>query len=403
MNKMLDKNCQMKDSEIEWIGKIPKGWEVRRFSSCISKSNAGEVIPKEFWGKGCELLYTCAKEPLFSNYEGFPEDKRTQKGNLLLTRNGTPYIHMPKLNSIYSNVVQRVILEKDNSSFIRYTLIQGSKSIIGNGDIIESFNMGKWNSTSIPLPPLYEQQAIANYLDEQIEKIDELIAEQNQAIENWNTYKQSLITEKVTKGLNPSVEMKDSGIEWIGEIPNDWNLARVKDVSYCLDAKRVPISAEMRTTGNIPYWGAGNIVDYIDRYIFNEELVLLGEDGAPFMDKDRPVAFYINSPIWANNHIHVLRNKENIKAKYLTYSLNCVDYYPFIGGSIIPKLTQSSMKEIKLPLPSLQQQQAIVDYLDEKCLKIDQMIEQKQVLINQLEEYKQSLIYECVTGKRCVL
>lgn len=403
MNKMLDKNCQMKDSEIEWIGKIPKGWEVRRFSSCISKSNAGEVIPKEFWGKGCELLYTCAKEPLFSNYEGFPEDKRTQKGNLLLTRNGTPYIHIPKLNSIYSNVVQRVILEKDNSSFIRYTLIQGSKSIIGNGDIIESFNMGKWNSTSIPLPPLYEQQAIANYLDEQIEKIDELIAEQNQAIENWNTYKQSLITEKVTKGLNPSVEMKDSGIEWIGEIPNDWNLARVKDVSYCLDAKRVPISAEMRTTGNIPYWGAGNIVDYIDRYIFNEELVLLGEDGAPFMDKDRPVAFYINSPIWANNHIHVLRNKENIKAKYLTYSLNCVDYYPFIGGSIIPKLTQSSMKEIKLPLPSLQQQQAIVDYLDEKCLKIDQMIEQKQVLINQLEEYKQSLIYECVTGKRCVL
>ena len=403
MNKMLDKNCQMKDSEIEWIGKIPKGWEVRRFSSCISKSNAGEVIPKEFWGKGCELLYTCAKEPLFSNYEGFPEDKRTQKGDLLLTRNGTPYIHMPKLNSIYSNVVQRVILEKDNSSFIRYTLIQGSKSIIGNGDIIESFNMGKWNSTSIPLPPLYEQQAIANYLDEQIEKIDELIAEQNQAIENWNTYKQSLITEKVTKGLNPSVEMKDSGIEWIGEIPNDWNLARVKDVSYCLDAKRVPISAEMRTTGNIPYWGAGNIVDYIDRYIFNEELVLLGEDGAPFMDKDRPVAFYINSPIWANNHIHVLRNKENIKAKYLTYSLNCVDYYPFIGGSIIPKLTQSSMKEIKLPLPSLQQQQAIVDYLDEKCLKIDQMIEQKQVLINQLEEYKQSLIYECVTGKRCVL
>ena len=403
MNKMLDKNCQMKDSEIEWIGKIPKGWEVRRFSSCISKSNAGEVIPKEFWGKGCELLYTCAKEPLFSNYEGFPEDKRTQKGDLLLTRNGTPYIHIPKLNSIYSNVVQRVILEKDNSSFIRYTLIQGSKSIIGNGDIIESFNMGKWNSTSIPLPPLYEQQAIANYLDEQIEKIDELIAEQNQAIENWNTYKQSLITEKVTKGLNPSVEMKDSGIEWIGEIPNDWNLARVKDVSYCLDAKRVPISAEMRTTGNIPYWGAGNIVDYIDRYIFNEELVLLGEDGAPFMDKDRPVAFYINSPIWANNHIHVLRNKENIKAKYLTYSLNCVDYYPFIGGSIIPKLTQSSMKEIKLPLPSLQQQQAIVDYLDEKCLKIDQMIEQKQVLINQLEEYKQSLIYECVTGKRCVL
>ena len=121
------------------------------------------------------------------------------------------------------------------------------------------------------------------------------------------------------------------------------------------------------------------------------------------MDKDRPVAFYINSPIWANNHIHVLRNKENIKAKYLTYSLNCVDYYPFIGGSIIPKLTQSSMKEIKLPLPSLQQQQAIVDYLDEKCSKIDRMIEQKQVFIRQLEEYKQSLIYECVTGKRCVL
>lgn len=413
MNKTLDKNLEMKDSGVEWIGKIPKGWEVRRFSSCISKSNAGEVIPKEFWGKGCELLYTCAKEPLFSNYEGFPEDKRTQKGNLLLTRNGTPYIHMPKLNSIYSNVVQRVILEKDNSSFIRYALIQGSKSIIGNGDIIESFNMGKWNSTSIPLPSLYEQQAIANYLDEQVLKIDELIAEQKQSIEGWKAYKQSLITEKVTKGLNLSIDMKDSGIEWIGWIPREWKVIRVKNEFKAI--KRV----------------VGQEVDKYERLALTlNGVIKRSKEDAEGLQPEKFEGYQI---LKENELVFKLIDLENLKTSRVGLSAYCglvspayiiltndshdnrFSYYYFMslyygaifnslgGDGVRSALNKDDLLNIPYVCPPIHEQQDIANYLDEKCSKFDQMIEQKQVFIKQLEEYKQSLIYECVTGKRCVL
>lgn len=119
-------------------------------------------------------------------------------------------------------------------------------------------------------------------------------------------------------------DYKNSSVPWIGEIPTTWNLSQLRYVIECLDGKRVPVELSLRADmqGNIPYWGAGNIVDYVDKALFDEELVLLGEDGAPFFDHTRPVAFHITEPIWANNHIHVLRIKENADPKYIVYVLN---------------------------------------------------------------------------------
>ena len=121
-------------------------------------------------------------------------------------------------------------------------------------------------------------------------------------------------------------DYKNSSVPWIGEIPTTWNLSQLRYVIECLDGKRVPVELNLRADmqGNIPYWGAGNIVDYVDKALFDEELVLLGEDGAPFFDHTRPVAFHITEPIWANNHIHVLRIKENADPKYIVYVLNAV-------------------------------------------------------------------------------
>ena len=114
-------------------------------------------------------------------------------------------------------------------------------------------------------------------------------------------------------------DYKNSSVLWIREIPTTWNLSQLRYVIECLDGKRVPVELSLRADmqGNIPYWGAGNIVDYVDKALFDEELVLLGEDGAPFFDHTRPVAFHITETIWANNHIHVLRVKENADPKYI--------------------------------------------------------------------------------------
>lgn len=178
-------------------------------------------------------------------------------------------------------------------------------------------------------------------------------------------------------------DYKNSSVPWIGEIPTTWNLSQLRYVIECLDGKRVPVELSLRADmqGNIPYWGAGNIVDYVDKALFDEELVLLGEDGAPFFDHTRPVAFHITEPIWANNHIHVLRIKENADPKYIVYVLNAVDYKEYINGAILNKLTQSAMNRIKIPLPPLSVQKKISKHLDKKVAAINALLTQKESLV----------------------
>lgn len=190
--------------------------------------------------------------------------------------------------------------------------------------------------------------------------------------------------------------MKDSGIPWIGMIPDDWEVIKLKQIVQCLDSRRVPIDAGDRIKGSYPYWGAGSIVDYVDNYIFDEELILLGEDGAPFFDKTRPVAFLVKERIWVNNHIHVLKTIRDC-ASYITYCLNTVDYTHYINGSILNKLTQSNMNKIAIILPPLPTQQRIADFLDRKCAEIDELVALQETMIAELKRYKQSVITEAVT------
>lgn len=192
---------------------------------------------------------------------------------------------------------------------------------------------------------------------------------------------------------------KDTGIPWIGEIPRQWNVSALRYVVECLDGRRIPVEtmerAEMQ--GSIPYWGAGSIVDYVNKALFDEELVLLGEDGAPFFDYTRPVAFYINEPIWANNHIHVLRAKANTNTKYLVYALNAVDYREYINGAILNKLTQSAMNRIKIPLPSTGVQKKIAEYLDRKIQSINKLLAEKSELLTLLQEKRSAIVCNAVT------
>jgi len=194
-----------------------------------------------------------------------------------------------------------------------------------------------------------------------------------------------------------SRDAKTSNIEWIGQIPKTWNTNKVKYVTKCMDGKRVPVDASQRTPGPYPYWGAGSITDHVDKFLFDEELVLLGEDGAPFFDKTRNVAFLINEKVWINNHIHVLKPQKNIDASFLCYALNSVDYREYINGAIINKLTQSDMKTINIPYPPLPEQRQIVSFLDRKCSAIDTAIEKTKKSIEKLEEYKKAVITKAVT------
>ena len=162
-------------------------------------------------------------------------------------------------------------------------------------------------------------------------------------------------------------EYKDSGVEWLGKIPKHWGLTRIKFITQCLDGIRIPLNAQERgdMQGYIPYWGANKVVDYINDFLFDEDLVLLGEDGAPFFDKTKDVAFNVSGKIWPNNHVHVLRpDNRKIEFRFLKYAINCADFHLYISGSTRDKLNQFDMNEIYIRCCQLSEQEVIANFLD---------------------------------------
>ncbi|MDA3810828.1 MAG: restriction endonuclease subunit S [Spirochaetaceae bacterium] len=195
-------------------------------------------------------------------------------------------------------------------------------------------------------------------------------------------------------------EYKNSGVEWIGEIPEHWSLTKVKFISTCLDGARIPLNATERSemNGDIPYWGANNIVDYVNDYLFDEDLILLGEDGAPFFDKTKDVAFNVSGKIWPNNHVHVLRpEKRKVDSRFYKYALNCSDFHLYISGSTRDKLNQSDMNEIYIRNCDLNEQKQIANFLEHETAKIDTLIEKQIQLIKLLKEKRQAVISHAVT------
>lgn len=171
-----------------------------------------------------------------------------------------------------------------------------------------------------------------------------------------------------------------------------WKINKLEKICEILDNKRVPISQKDRISGNYPYYGASGIVDYIDKYIFDEELVLIGEDGAKWGAFENS-AFIASGKYWVNNHAHILKpNNETLINKFLVYFLNYSNLEKYITGATVRKLNQQKLKQIEIPLPPLQEQERIVGILDESFAKIDESIKiLEQDLLN-LDELIQSAL-----------
>ncbi len=178
--------------------------------------------------------------------------------------------------------------------------------------------------------------------------------------------------------------------------------ANLRWLAKNLDFLRVPLNAVERAErqGKIPYWGANGIVDYVDQALLDERVILIGEDGAPFFDNHKDVAFISDGPIWPNNHIHIIKpNMKVINERYLCYFLNQVEYARYINGSTRDKLTQSQLGSIPISYPDIESQVAIADFLDRETARINQLIEKKKRLVELLGEKRSALITAAVTGK----
>lgn len=257
-----------------------------------------------------------------------------------------------------------------------------------------------FNQMKTPIPPFNEQLEITKFIqhvDSLTTSLQTILKEKIKLLEEKRS---ALITQTVTIGLNPDVSMKDSEIDWIGQIPVHWEVKKLKHVTECLDSVRIPLNSEQRSEvpGDIPYYGATKQVDTVADWLFDETLVLLGEDGAPFFEPLKDVAYRIDGKSWVNNHAHVLRPK-GIEATFLSHALNIVSYSSYIDGSTRDKLNQSKMKEIPVPFPPNEECRKIGERIREIESNLSGIIKSTQIMIETLVEYRTALISAAVTGK----
>jgi type I restriction enzyme S subunit len=172
----------------------------------------------------------------------------------------------------------------------------------------------------------------------------------------------------------------------------------LRRLAQCLDGRRVPLDRAERATmsGDVPYWGSGGVLDTVGEALFDEPLVLLGEDGAPFFEVGRNVAFLLDGPAWVNNHIHVLRPNPGVDRRFLVHALNAVDYAAYITGSTRDKVTQDDMWQIRIPHQTYDRQLVIADYLDVETSRLDALIDAKRRMTELIREGLQSLLDQLI-------
>ena len=416
---------KMKDSGIEWIGEIPENWEVKPIKQILcerkesnnpiksdfilSLTNDRGVIPYHTKGD----VGNKSKEDITGYKLVYPNDIVLNSMNVVIGSVGLSN-YFGLVSPVYYMLYTRN--KKDNIKYFNYIFqskeFQGKLKGYGNGimDIRMRIPMSKLNTVLIPLPSEDEQTLIADYLDNKVNEIDNIISKTQETIEEYKKYKQSVITEAVTKGLNPNVEMKDSGIEWIGEIPKHWEIQNLNQIFYQLKNKNNDLIEQ-----NLLSLSYGNIV----RKDINSKEGLLPENfsGYNIIDKGDIV---LRLTDLQNDHTSLrtglakergiitsayitLRSKESSNTGYFHLYLHSFDIYKGfygMGSGIRQNLTYDGIKYLKVLVPPLKERQEISDFCNSKIRKIDNLITKKQELITQLESYKKSLIYEYVTGKK---
>ncbi len=185
------------------------------------------------------------------------------------------------------------------------------------------------------------------------------------------------------------------------KLPKGWEMAQLEDVVDILDNRRVPINAKEREArvGQVPYYGATGQVGWIDDHLFEEELVLLGEDGAPFLDSTKQKAYIIRGKSWVNNHAHVLRARNGIPNPYIKYYLDTVDYHDFVTGTTRLKLNQAMMRKIPVPVAPLTQQKLIVAEIEKQFSRLDEAVANLKRVEANLKRYKVAVLKAAVEGK----
>lgn len=435
-----------KDSGIAWIGEIPGEWEVCRlksqFKACkglnITKENLkeegypvisyGQIHAKNNCGTSIsqELIRFVSNSYIDSNPECL-----TNKGCFIFADTSEDiegcgnavYINSGSIFAGYHTIILKPKFGTSNKYLAYLFLTDCWRSQIRasvSGIKVLSITQKIINTTSILLPPLSVQQSISSFLDEKCGEIDSLISIQEEMISELLAYKQSVITEAVTKGLDKKAKMKNSGVEWIGDIPEEWEVIKIQYLNQGLTDgthgtyNRVDKGRLLLSSKNVREKDL--LITDSESQISEEDYQSIISNGFPKKGDllmccigasiGRCIIYKYDETYAFQRSVIFIRCNKLIKPELLRYNLlsnnSLLQELFLINQSAQAGLYQGQVKEIKVIVPPISKQKQIIDYLDEKTSQIDSLIALKQSKIESLKEYKKSIIYEYVTGKKRV-
>lgn len=424
---------EMKDSGIEWIGEIPEGWKISRIKQLFS-----EVNDRCENGENYTLLSV-------SEYYGVaPKSERISDDDMLTHAETLDGYKICKENDLVMNIMlawKRALGVSKYTGIVSpaYCIYRAKQNMCAKyfhylfrtdmyANLFKQYSTGIINSRlrlysdkflalKCQVPPIDTQRRIADYLDRKCRQIDAIIAWQQEVIEKLKAYKLSVITEEVTKGLNPDVPMKDSGVEWIGEIPEHWVLNKLKYLSLDI-GDGIHATPTYDEDGNVYFVNGNNI---------GEEYLVFKEDTNTISDTEYAsyklplltgntvfvtlngatygkISFYHGEKILLGKSAGFITLKSTESREFIRYYLQSYTAKLIMDlsllGSTIANLSLRTLRDFVIPYPPIEEQIQIVNHLNNRTSSIDAAVSKKEKIVDELIDYKKSLIYEVVTGKK---
>ena len=429
---------KMQDSGIEWIGEIPEGWEIHRIKTHFSIISGSGFKP-ELQGQSTGDFPVCKASDISSsghylhtsaNYISSDIVKSQHfsiipKGSILFAKIGEAMRKnnrsLCSLDCCVDNNCQGLVPKNISSEFSYYLFTCIDMTWFDNAGTIPCINNQKLYDCRIPFPSYDEQLLIANHLNIQCDKINEMLFHIRASIEEYKKLKQAVITQAVTKGIRGEREIKDSGVEWIGEIPAEWSITKIKSGVTKIGSGKTPSGGtETYTDSGVIFLRSQNVYDctlnlesptYISpevdatmksTRVLPDDVLLNITGGSIGRCSIVPKTLGLAN---VNQHVCIIRTNPLIfLPKYMQYfwvsTLGhlAIDLYQTGGNR--EGMSADAIRNTPIPYAPLKEQKEIVAYLDAKCAEIDGLIAKKEQLVKELESYKKSLIYEVVTGKR---
>lgn len=414
-----------KDSGIAWIGNIPEHWEVKKLGHLYIPRNE-KVSDKDYPALSVTMQGVLLQLENVAKTNDGDNRKLVKIGDFAINsrsdRRGSCGISKYDGSVSLINIVLTPINDMNPVYYewlFHSSLFSDEYYRWGHG-IVNDLWTTRWQemkNIQIAAPPLHEQQLIATYLDQKCSEIDELITLQEEMITKLQSYKQSVITEAVTKGLDKNVPLKDSGIEWIGEIPEHWNICKLKNI-FLLSTGTTPKDFDQTSEEDnlINWYTPSDILDSCNDLFSSQrklsEKVIYANKISLF-----PIGTLLYVGIGASAGKVGYANENGYSNQQITglIPLNCYSrfYFYYLSAlkdkirdnaffTTLPIINNAYLGQELIPFPTISEQHSITDYLDRKCSEIDELISIKQQKIEKLKDYKKSLIFECVTGKRKV-